>query len=168
MFTYADGRPIRPEYLTHRFRQLTGQLGLPPIRLHDYADICLMPMSGRSAWSAVVSGPVVRAATRETAVTLRFAPSGWARVMACSLGALAGRKALLLPCETLDSDGSALGIITAAAIQTMTTSHLNLTANRAIARNMSSTRTCTEYRQERALRRTRTRPRETASQLFLR
>jgi integrase len=35
MFTYADGRPIRPEYLTHRFRQLTGQLGLPPIRLHD-------------------------------------------------------------------------------------------------------------------------------------
>jgi hypothetical protein len=56
MFTYADGRPIRPEYLTHRFRQLTGQLGLPPIRLHDYADICLMPMSGRSACSAVVSG----------------------------------------------------------------------------------------------------------------
>jgi integrase len=35
MFTYADGRPIRPEYLTHRFRQLTRQLGLPPIRLHD-------------------------------------------------------------------------------------------------------------------------------------
>jgi integrase len=25
MFTYADGRPIRPEYLTHRFRQLTRQ-----------------------------------------------------------------------------------------------------------------------------------------------
>jgi len=35
MFTYADGRPIRPEYLTHRFRQLIRQLGLPPIRLHD-------------------------------------------------------------------------------------------------------------------------------------
>jgi hypothetical protein len=35
MFTYADGRPIRPEYLSHRFRQLTRQLGLPPIRLHD-------------------------------------------------------------------------------------------------------------------------------------
>jgi len=35
MFTYADGRPIRPEYLTHRFGQLTRQLGLPPIRLHD-------------------------------------------------------------------------------------------------------------------------------------
>jgi integrase len=35
MFTYADGRPIRPEYLTHRFRQLTRQLGLPPVRLHD-------------------------------------------------------------------------------------------------------------------------------------
>jgi integrase len=35
MFTYADGRPIRPEYLTHRFRQLTRQLGPPPVRLHD-------------------------------------------------------------------------------------------------------------------------------------
>jgi integrase len=35
MFTYADGRPIRPEYLTHRFRQICKQLGLPPIRLHD-------------------------------------------------------------------------------------------------------------------------------------
>jgi len=35
MFTYADGRPIRPEYLTHRFHTLIKQLDLPPIRLHD-------------------------------------------------------------------------------------------------------------------------------------
>jgi integrase len=35
LFTYADGRPIRPEYLTHRFRQLVKKLDLPPIRLHD-------------------------------------------------------------------------------------------------------------------------------------
>jgi integrase len=35
LFTYADGRPIKPEYLTHRFRQLIKQLDLPPIRLHD-------------------------------------------------------------------------------------------------------------------------------------
>jgi integrase len=35
MFTYADGRPIRPEYLTHRFRLLVKELDLPPIRLHD-------------------------------------------------------------------------------------------------------------------------------------
>ena len=35
MFTYADGRPIRPEYLTHRFRELIKELDLPPIRLHD-------------------------------------------------------------------------------------------------------------------------------------
>jgi integrase len=35
MFTYADGRPIRPEYLTHRFRELARELDLPPIRLHD-------------------------------------------------------------------------------------------------------------------------------------
>jgi integrase len=35
LFTYADGRPIRPEYLTHRFRVLVSELDLPPIRLHD-------------------------------------------------------------------------------------------------------------------------------------
>ena len=35
MFTYADGRPIRPEYLTHRFQVIVRELGLPPIRLHD-------------------------------------------------------------------------------------------------------------------------------------
>lgn len=32
---YADGRPIRPEYLTHRFREIRKDLGLPPIRLHN-------------------------------------------------------------------------------------------------------------------------------------
>ena len=35
MFTYADGRPIQPEYLTHRFNTLVKEFGLPPIRLHD-------------------------------------------------------------------------------------------------------------------------------------
>jgi integrase len=35
LFTYADGRPVRPEYLTHRFNAIVDRLGLPPIRLHD-------------------------------------------------------------------------------------------------------------------------------------
>jgi integrase len=35
MFTYADGRPIRPEYLTHRFNAHVKKFDLPPIRLHD-------------------------------------------------------------------------------------------------------------------------------------
>ena len=35
MFTYADGRPVRPEYLTHRFSTLVKEFDLPPIRLHD-------------------------------------------------------------------------------------------------------------------------------------
>ena len=48
MFTYADGRPIRPEYLTHRFRQLCTELDLPPIRLHDlrHGAATLAQMSG--------------------------------------------------------------------------------------------------------------------------
>jgi integrase len=35
LFTYADGRPTRPEYFTHRFHVLVQELDLPPIRLHD-------------------------------------------------------------------------------------------------------------------------------------
>ncbi len=35
MFTYADGRPVQPEYLTHRFNILVKEFDLPPIRLHD-------------------------------------------------------------------------------------------------------------------------------------
>src|SRR5580658_5952323 len=109
------------------------------------------------AWSAAVSGPVVRAATRETTVTLVLVPSGVARLMACWLGALAGRKELLLPCAALARDGSAFGITRAAAIQKMTIGQRKLTANRAIALKMSSACTGTEYRQGRVHRRTRPR-----------
>ncbi len=35
MFTYADGRPVQPEYLTHRFNTLVKEFDLPPIRLRD-------------------------------------------------------------------------------------------------------------------------------------
>jgi integrase len=35
LFTYADGRPVRPEYLSRHFRKLIKALDLPPIRLHD-------------------------------------------------------------------------------------------------------------------------------------
>jgi len=94
-------------------------------------------------WSAAVSGPDVRATT--TGIGTRFeAPNGAARFAACWLGALAGRKALLFPWVALASDGNAFGMTTAAAIQTMTTTHLNLTANDPIARKMLSTRTRTE------------------------
>jgi integrase len=35
LFTHPDGRPVRPDWLTHRFRALVRKLGLPPVRLHD-------------------------------------------------------------------------------------------------------------------------------------
>ncbi|GAA1646495.1 tyrosine-type recombinase/integrase [Catellatospora bangladeshensis] len=35
LFTYTDGRPVRPEYLTHRFNAIVKQLELPPVRMHD-------------------------------------------------------------------------------------------------------------------------------------
>ncbi|MEV4021139.1 site-specific integrase [Nonomuraea angiospora] len=35
VFTTAEGAPLRPDYLTGRFRWLVAASGLPPIRLHD-------------------------------------------------------------------------------------------------------------------------------------
>jgi len=35
LFTHPDGRPLRPDWLSHRFRALVRELGLPPVRLHD-------------------------------------------------------------------------------------------------------------------------------------
>ena len=89
------------------------------------------------AWSAAVKVPLLTAATTGTGISL-LPPNGAARVAACSLGALAGRKSLLFPWVTLASDGSAFGITTAAAIQSTTTTQRNLTENRPIALKMSS------------------------------
>jgi hypothetical protein len=35
VFTRPDGRPIRPDWPTHRFTALVAGSGLPPVRLHD-------------------------------------------------------------------------------------------------------------------------------------
>ncbi|WP_231956830.1 MULTISPECIES: site-specific integrase [unclassified Actinoplanes] len=35
LFTHADGRPVRPDWLTHRFHALVAEFGLPPVRFHD-------------------------------------------------------------------------------------------------------------------------------------
>jgi integrase len=35
VFTWKDGRPYHPEYLSQIFNRLVQKLGLPPIRLHD-------------------------------------------------------------------------------------------------------------------------------------
>ena len=91
-----------------------------------------------------MNDPVGTAATTGTGVTDSEIPSGAARVVACSLGAFAGRNALLLPCVTLASDGRAFGMATAATTQMASTTQRNLTANLPIARKMSST--CTRLR----------------------
>src|SRR6201996_7241948 len=100
----------------------------------------------RNAWSAELNDPVDTAATTGTGVTESEMPSGAARFVACSLGALAGRNALLLPCVTLASDGNPFEMPTAATIQKITTTHRNLTANLPIPRKMSSTCTRQGYR----------------------
>jgi integrase len=51
VFTREDGRPLRPEYATRHFQALAKQSGLRVIRLHDYADVRVMPMFPRTSWS---------------------------------------------------------------------------------------------------------------------
>ncbi|GAB4054900.1 site-specific integrase [Catellatospora paridis] len=35
VFCWPGGRPLRPDWVTHRFAELVASSGLPPIRLHD-------------------------------------------------------------------------------------------------------------------------------------
>lgn len=35
VFRHADGRPVRPEWITWRFRQLVDSVDVPPVRFHD-------------------------------------------------------------------------------------------------------------------------------------
>jgi hypothetical protein len=88
------------------------------------------------ATSAVVRVPWLTAAITGTGV--RFGePNGAASCAACSLGALAGRKALLLPWVTLLSDGRKRGTANAAISQATMTSQRNLTANAPIPPKMA-------------------------------
>ena len=52
LWTYADGSAIHPKTWYERFLKLSSEAGLPRIRLHDYAEGGVMPILGRSCWSA--------------------------------------------------------------------------------------------------------------------
>ena len=72
-------------------------------------------------------------------------PNGAASCPARSLGALAGRKALLLPWVTLFSDGRKRGTANAAISQAAMTTQRNLTANAPIPPKMAWMRTRPAY-----------------------
>jgi hypothetical protein len=96
------------------------------------------------AVSAVLRVPWPTAATTGTGI--RFVdPNGAASCAAFSLGALAGRKALLLPWVTLFSDGRKCGTATAAISQAAMTNQRNLTANAPIPPKMAWMRTRKAY-----------------------
>jgi integrase len=48
VFTGEDGTLVHPQSLSDAFERRTRNLGLPPIRLHDYADVRVMPTSARN------------------------------------------------------------------------------------------------------------------------
>jgi integrase len=45
VFTFEDGRPPHPDSIRQRFDRLTAAAGLSRITFHDYADLCVMPIS---------------------------------------------------------------------------------------------------------------------------
>lgn len=63
LLTNEDDRQLSPWAIERAMRKARREVkGLPAgFRYHDYADSCLMPMPGRSSWSAVVSGLKVSA-----------------------------------------------------------------------------------------------------------
>lgn len=48
VFTREDGGPLSPSYLTHKFNDIAGGTGLPPVRLHDlrHGAATLMLLAG--------------------------------------------------------------------------------------------------------------------------
>jgi hypothetical protein len=74
-------------------------------------------------------------------------PNGAASCAVCSLGAFAGKKALLLPCVTLLSEGRNFGTAKPAISQAAMTTQRNLTANAPIPPNMAWMRTPPAYKQ---------------------
>src|SRR5208282_2353567 len=106
------------------------------------ARSCCSPAS--QVVSAVLRVPWFTAATTCTGTRL-VAPNGAASCAACSLGALAGRKALLLPWVTLFSEGKKCGTAKAAISQAAMTTQRNLTANAPIPPKMAWMRTRTAY-----------------------
>ena len=56
VFIGPKGGRLRRSNFRKYWYQARGAVGLTELHFHDYADTCVMPMSGRSAWSAVVSG----------------------------------------------------------------------------------------------------------------
>ena len=51
LFTGPKGAELRRSNFTRQWRKALEAAGLTGIHFHDYADTCLMPTSGRSAWS---------------------------------------------------------------------------------------------------------------------
>ena len=85
------------------------------------------------------------AATTGTGMRLVY-PNGAASCAACSLGAFAGKKALLLPCVTLLSEGRNFGTAKPAISHAAMTTQRNLTANAPIPPNTAWMRTPPAYK----------------------
>ncbi|BCJ55866.1 site-specific integrase [Actinoplanes sp. NBRC 14428] len=55
VFTRPDGQPLRPQYVLDRFRQLSTEAALPPIRVHDLRHLAATIMLSAGVPIAMVS-----------------------------------------------------------------------------------------------------------------
>jgi integrase len=69
VFCRANGQPLRPEYVLHRFHQLTAQAGLPRIRVHDLRHLAATLMIGSNVPLAMAS-KTLRHSTLSTTVNI--------------------------------------------------------------------------------------------------
>jgi integrase len=53
--TQEDGSPVLPDRFSKDFQRHASAAGLPAIRLHDYAEVRVMPTAAGSCWSAGVT-----------------------------------------------------------------------------------------------------------------
>ena len=56
MFPADDGGATHPHAFSQAFDRIVQRAELPPTRLHDYADVRVMPMCSRCSWSGGVGG----------------------------------------------------------------------------------------------------------------
>jgi hypothetical protein len=56
VFTAPDGGPVRlASWRSRFFKRAVDAAGVAPLRVHDYADVRVMPMSASTSCSPVVS-----------------------------------------------------------------------------------------------------------------
>jgi integrase len=93
VFTYDDGSPLRPSWITKRFKKLYAAAGLPPIRLHDMRHTAATLMLAAKVEMKVVQETLGHSTLATTSDVYTSVLPGIAKAAADAAVALVPRKA---------------------------------------------------------------------------